>query len=186
MKTKHFIAALALVAALFSAGSANAYPKQGWYVGLGAGANFLQNIDVTSKAVTNRLESDPGFLLDGSVGYGFESQLRPEFEIAYRRNSVGKATGTGAGAASGSFNSTAFMGNLMYDFQTQTGLTPYIGAGVGGAFVGANDAGQVLGGNLLNNQPFEFAYQGIAGLSYELSERLDVTADYRLSVTNCG
>ena len=186
MKTNNVIgklAAAALVAALFIPGSAQAYPKQGWYIGAGAGVNFLQDNDAKIGATTNRIEADPGLLLDGSVGFGFENQFRPEFEIAYRRNTVDKVSGAGAGTPTGNFDSVAFMGNLFYDFQTQSGVTPYLGAGIGGVFIGANNAGRVFGGNLFNNQPFEFAYQGIAGLSYELSERWDLTADYRYFAT---
>lgn len=186
MKTNLLIgklAAAALAIALIIPGSAQAYPKQGWYIGAGAGVNFLQDNDAKIGATTNRIEADPGFLLDGSIGFGFESQLRPEFEIAYRRNTVDKVSGTGAGTSTGNFDSVAFMGNLFYDFQTNSGVTPYLGIGAGGALIGANDAGRVFGGNLFNNSPFEFAYQGIAGLSYELSERWDVTADYRYFAT---
>ena len=185
MKTKHMIgkfAGFALAIALLLPGAAHAYPKQGWYLGVGAGANFLQDNDVKIGATTNRIEADPGFMLDSAIGFGFESQLRPEFEIAYRRNTVDKNSGAGSGAPSGNFNSVAFMGNLFYDFQTNSGLTPYLGLGVGGALIGADDAGTVFATKLVN-QPFEFAYQGIAGLSYELSERWDVTADYRYFAT---
>ncbi len=185
MNMKHIIgtfAAVALVVGLTLPGAAQAYPKQGWYLGVGAGANFLQDNDVKIGATTNRIESDPGFMLDGSIGFGFENQLRPEFEIAYRRNTVDKTSGTGAGVANGNMNSVAFMGNLFYDFQTNSGLTPYLGLGAGGALLGADNAGVVFG-TTLDNQPFEFAYQGIAGLSYELSERWDLTADYRYFAT---
>lgn len=177
------IAILVFGFALFLPTLVHAYPKQGWYIGAGAGVNFLQDNDVKIGATTNRIETNPGFLLNGSVGFGFESQLRPEFEIAYRRNTVDKNSGTGAGTATGNFNSLAFMGNLYYDFQTQSGLTPYLGVGIGGALVGADDAGRVFNGAVLTNQPFEFAYQGIAGLAYELSERWDATADYRYFAT---
>ena len=185
MKTKHVIgklAVLALAIGLILPGVAQAYPKQGWYLGVGAGANFLQDNDAKIGATTNRIESSPGFLLDSAIGFGFESQLRPEFEIAYRRNTVDKTSGTGSGVARGNMNSVAFMGNLFYDFQTQTGLTPYLGVGVGGALVGADDAGIVFS-STFDNQPFLFAYQGIAGFSYELSERWDITADYRYFAT---
>ena len=185
MNTKHLIGKVAVVAlaiGLMLPGAAQAYPKQGWYIGVGAGANFLQDNDVKIGATTNRIESDPGFLLNGSLGFGFESQFRPEFEIAYRRNEVDKTSGPGSGASTGNFNSIAFMGNLFYDFQTQSGLTPYLGAGIGAALLDADNAGRVFNSSLDNNR-FEFAYQGIAGLAYELSERWDVTADYRYFAT---
>jgi outer membrane protein OmpA-like peptidoglycan-associated protein len=117
--------------------------------------------------------------VSGSVGYGFESQFRPEFEIAYRRSTVDKVSGTAASSGNGFYQSAAFMGNLLYDFDTRTGLTPYFGGGVGGALVSADKAGGVLAGTTLDSEEFVLAYQGIVGMSYEISERLDLTADYR-------
>jgi OOP family OmpA-OmpF porin len=178
---KH-LAALALIAVMALPGLAHAYPKQGWYSGIGAGVNFGQDTDVTLGGTTNTMEFDPGFALSGSVGFGFENQLRPEFEINYRRNTVDQNSGPGSGAPNGFVDSVAFMGNLFYDFDTRSGLTPYIGAGVGGALVSADNAG-IVNGTSLNEQPFLLAYQGIAGLSFELSERIDATADYRYFAT---
>jgi outer membrane protein OmpA-like peptidoglycan-associated protein/outer membrane protein W len=176
-------AALALAIALLLPGAAQAYPKQGWYVGLGGGVSFEQDTDATIGGVTNKLEFDPGFALSGDIGYGFENQLRPEFEINYRRNTVDKVSGPGAGLRNGHISTVGFMGNLFYDFDTRSGLTPYIGGGAGGALISGDRAGFIVGGASIDNQDFQFAYQGIAGLSYEISERLDATADYRYFAT---
>lgn len=177
MKLHKFLP-LALVAALAVPGIAQAYPKQGWYVGVGGGLGIQQDSDAKIAGTKDTLEFQPGFVLSGSVGYGFENQLRPEIEVNYRKNNVDKATGTGSGTATGNYNAIGFMGNLFYDFDTRTGLTPYIGGGVGGALVGADNAGTVVGTSL-DTREFQFAYQGIIGFAYELSERWDVTADYR-------
>lgn len=175
---KYQIATIALAAALVLPGMAQAYPKQGWYVGIGGGVGFQQDSDATVAGVTDKIEFDPGFVVSGAVGYGFENQLRPELEISYRRNNVDQVSGPFSGAKSGNFNAIGFLGNLFYDFDTRTGLTPYLGVGAGGAFVGADNAGTVASTSL-DTQELTFAYQGIAGLAYELSERWDVTADYR-------
>ncbi len=173
------IAAAVSAALLIAPQLADAAPKQGWYLGMGAGAGFLENSDVKSGGVTNKLEFDPGYVFSGSVGYAFDNNLRPEFEINYRRNNVSKATGATSGADTGSEDAIGFMGNLFYDFDTRTMLTPYIGAGLGGALVGADNAGSVFSGDNIDRQPFMFAYQVIGGLAYELSENLDATIDYR-------
>jgi outer membrane protein OmpA-like peptidoglycan-associated protein/opacity protein-like surface antigen len=176
---KHALAAFALAAVLMAPGFAHAYPKQGWYAGLGAGVGFQESTDAVAAGVSNNLSFDPGYVVSGSVGFGFENQFRPEFELAYRNSSVSEAKGPGAAGGTGNFNSIAMMANLFYDFDTRSGLTPYIGIGIGGAFVGADSAGSVFTGNTIDDQPFTFAYQGIAGFSYELSERVDATLDYR-------
>lgn len=173
------LAALAVAVLLMAPALAEAYPKQGWYVSGAGGVSFQDDSDATIGGVTNSIQFKPGYVVDGSVGYGFENQLRPEFEISYRHGNVDKVTGAGAGSRSGNENAIGLMGNLFYDFDLRTGLTPYLGVGVGGALVSADHAGQIVGGAELDDQQFEFAYQGIAGVSFELSERLDVTADYR-------
>ncbi len=177
------VAALVLTAVLALPGIAEAYPKQGYYAALGGGLGFETDSDATVAGVTNRLEFDPGFTLSGSAGYGFENQLRPEFEISYRKNKVSKVTGTGAGAKSGHYDAIGFLGNLFYDFDTHTGLTPYLGAGAGVALVQAENAGTIVGGTTLDSQETTFAYQAIGGLAYEITERLDITADYRYFAT---
>ncbi len=181
MKSNKF-AALGVVAAaaimLALPGTAEAYPKQGWYTGVAGGVGILEDSDATFGGITNKFEFKPGFAISGSVGYGFENQLRPEFEIAYRRNVVDQISGVGAGSGTGNFNTLAFMGNLLYDFNLHNGLTPYIGGGLGLGLVGADGAGNFIGGQLDSEKP-RLAYQGIVGVSYEIYERLDFTADYR-------
>ncbi len=179
MKSLKFAALAALVAALALPGVANAYPKQGYYVGLAGGIGLQQDSDATIGGIKDQLQFSPGFAVSGDIGYGFENQLRPEFEIAYRKANVNKVTGPVSGPnTTGNYNSIDFMGNLFYDFDTHTGLTPYVGIGAGIALTGADNAGTVVG-TTLDSQETLFAYQGIAGLSYEISERLDATADYR-------
>ncbi|MBI3419000.1 MAG: OmpA family protein [Proteobacteria bacterium] len=175
---KYAFAAVAVAALLLLPNFAQAYPKQGWYLGTAAGLNIEQDTDVKSGGITNRLFFDPGFAVSGSLGYGFESQFRPELEVTYRRNTLDIPHGPGASSAHGNFNSVAFMGNLLYDFNTNSGFTPYLGVGVGGALIDAQKAGIVFGGNTIDEQDFQFAYQGIAGASFELSEHVDLTADY--------
>jgi outer membrane protein OmpA-like peptidoglycan-associated protein/opacity protein-like surface antigen len=176
---KYALAALTLAAVLMAPGVSQAYPKQGWYAGLGAGVGFQESTDATAAATTDNVKFNPGFVVSGSTGFGFENQLRPEFEVAYRKSTVDSVTGPGAGGGSGNINSIAFMGNLFYDFDTRSGLTPYLGVGIGGAFVGADGIGSVFTGDAIEGSPFQLAYQGIAGFSYELSERVEATLDYR-------
>src|SRR5262249_5232201 len=152
MKKQVLVAAI-LASALLAPGFAEAYPKQGWYTGIAAGVGLQESTDATLAGVTNHLDFNPGFAVSGSVGYGFENQLRPEFEINYRRSSVDTATGTGAAGGTGNFSALGLMGNLFYDFDTGTGLTPYIGVGIGGAFVGADGMGSVFSGNLIDGSP---------------------------------
>lgn len=62
-----------------------------------------------------------------------------------------------------------FFGNAYFDFQNNTALTPYVGAGLGAGFI-SNDRGHVI---------TAFAWNVGGGISYALSERLDADLGYR-------
>ena len=94
----------------------------------------------------------------------------------------------------GSLNVTTGMLNVLYDFRqfippSRFPIRPFIGGGVGGAFVQTKAFGSqsnVPGGYIgaentkFDNDKPAFAYQGIAGLTYEISPHfaLDVTGRY--------
>ena len=72
------------------------------------------------------------------------------------------------------------MANLLYDFFPGATVTPYIGAGVGAAFVDANIQGCSLCLTM-------FAYQGILGVSFAATEALRIGVEGRYyGTTNPG
>jgi OOP family OmpA-OmpF porin len=112
---------------------------------------------------------------------------------------------------SGERTSNSIMTNLIYDFGTWgwnwwVPITPHIGAGVGASHI--NDsasvsnftlrnpigapivpatplsvAPQTFGGTLLHGNSWEFAYQAIAGLRFNLSPAVSLDIDYRYMAT---
>ena len=87
-----------------------------------------------------------------SMGWQFHPMVRAEVEAGYRGNSDAHIY-------------TALV-NGFYDFKNDTRFTPFLGAGVGYANVNAGGADD------------SFAYQGIAGVSYELCPQWALTAQY--------
>jgi OmpA-OmpF porin, OOP family len=65
-------------------------------------------------------------------------------------------------SAGGKVGQLTVMANLLYDFMPTSVITPYIGAGAGVAFVDSNSS---LGST-------QFAYQGMVGVAYNVSEQL--------------
>ncbi len=65
-------------------------------------------------------------------------------------------------AINGKVGQVAVMANILYDFMPTSVITPYIGAGAGIAFVDSNSS---LGST-------QFAYQGMLGVAYNVSEQL--------------
>jgi OmpA-OmpF porin, OOP family len=140
--------------------------SSGFYVGAEGGLNWLLN--------DNSSSFDTGFAVGGVVGYDF---VGPRFELegVYRGNN-----GRANFANSGTFNQLAFMANGYYDFLAGATLTPYVGAGIGLAFV---DGAPGDGCSLCNT---EFAYQAIVGMGWNADSRLRINLDARYHGTTGG
>ena len=100
-------------------------------------------------------------IFGGGIGYEWNNWFRTDFTAEYRTKAAFKATGrftefcAGGGncfdVTEGNFSSAVFMANAYLDLGTWWCLTPYIGAGVGGAYdritgvqdLGVNSAGTV-------------------------------------------
>jgi OOP family OmpA-OmpF porin len=173
-----------LAAALLCSASAAALAQQtsGLYLGLGAGANFARDADISGTGISTEGSFDTGWAGIGSVGYGFGNGLRLELEMGYRDNDVDGLSGqTGA---SGSVNVLSGMLNLLYDIPTGTAFTPYLGVGGGYARVKAEGLGPVAAGPVtVDDSDDVFAYQGIIGVAYGLTQNLKLGLDYRYFAT---
>src|SRR5262249_29159154 len=72
---------------------------------------------------------------------------------------------------------TPMLGELVFKLPLKCGLTPYVGGGVGGVL-----STLYMRGFAINSwdQDFVLAYQGMAGLKYNLNEKLAVGVAYKL------
>lgn len=148
-----------------------------FYGQLHGGVVFSPEYDFTITApgldpdsVEGAFGTDAGFAAGGAIGKFLTENIRAEAEVTYRQVGIDSimvddfviSVGDGGG-----LSSIALMGNGYFDFNFGGPITPYVGAGVGAAFIGGE----------LNDTVF--AYQGIAGLSLPVSERSAVGAEYR-------
>ncbi len=147
-----------------------------FYLGLGAGINFMPDADIDGMGIGTEADYDTG--LAGAITLGFKRAdgFRSEFEIAGRTNDVDQLQGMGS--ADGDVDALTFMGNILYDFQRFGKFKPYVGFGVGLARV-RFDGVRPIGGGLINDHDMALAFQGIAGMSFELTDRFEVFGDYR-------
>jgi outer membrane protein OmpA-like peptidoglycan-associated protein len=161
--------------------AAQAQPVSGLYVGAGAGFNFHQ--DANGDGARIRFDDIGGVGL-ASIGWGFGNGLRAEVEGNYRQNSVDTVTSGGRRIGnSGYLNNYGVMVNALYDFNMGA-LSPYLGVGVGYGWVEAKGMRLSAPGvsGRIDDTDSQFAYQGIAGVSYNLSSMvpgLAATAEYR-------
>ncbi|MFN4089300.1 MAG: OmpA family protein [Alphaproteobacteria bacterium] len=155
--------------ALPSAAVAQQAENSGFYVGAGGGYNHKSKADIEGGAIDGKIDYRGGWGATVTAGYAFGGP-RVELEGAYRRNTAKDCPVAGC---DGAMRSTSAMVNALYDFDTGTPLTPYAGVGVGAARTKVSDIGSRT----------VFAYQGILGVSYALTEEVKAFADYRYFAT---
>ena len=157
----------------------SAQPTPGPFLSVSGGVNYLLNQDLSGfPGGFSEVQFDIGWAAIVAGGYRFENGLRPEIEVGFRQNDVDKLKVGGRDlSGSGTERTLDFMGNLIYDFDLGGPIIPYIGVGIGGAQVDVDSLG--AGGTSFNDRQLAFAYQGIVGVSYKISEALEAFADYR-------
>jgi len=139
--------------------------------------SFAQNTDesayISGHAGGNFApDFDPGFAVGGAIGYKSGNHFRIEGEVAFRTNEVKGSNSI----LSQDVSALSLMGNAYFDFNFNSPLKPYIGAGVG--FADVRSTIKILGVKFSENDTV-FAYQLMAGLGYEISPKTTLTLGYR-------
>ena len=156
-----------------------------FYIGAEAGWTGLPYQTDTIPGVTSAtVQFNSGF--NAGVRGGYEwGAWRFEEEYSYRQNGVANSFAGASYAikgASGNRHTNSVMTNVLYDFTVGWPITPHVGFGVGAVEV--FDGLKVPGiGQLFNNSTWQFGYQGIAGIRYNLSQALTLDLDYRYLAT---
>jgi OmpA-OmpF porin, OOP family len=163
------------------AAQTHATPK-GWYLSLGGGVSLPEDaITVVTPpggpAATNPIEFDTGWAVMGSVGYRWDSNWRLEFELAFRSNDWERTLG---GTNNGDHSQFSQMLNVAYDIELTDRMNLTLGAGIGGSLVSFEENATVR----TYDDDYLLAGQLMAGLSYQVSNRLELFLDYRYLVTD--
>jgi OmpA-OmpF porin, OOP family len=184
---KALLAATALIA--LSGGAAFAQDEGNWYFGVGLGANWLDDVDSSYDPplwIPSEEEFDTGWVMTGALGYRWD-HWRLEFELGYRDNTLegfSFPTGIGPNPAGGDVAQFSQMVNALWDLPFGDNVTFSIGGGIGGAMVKTQYTAITFPGSTLivDGDDYVFAYQGIAGLSIDISDRMQLFAEYRYFV----
>jgi OmpA-OmpF porin, OOP family len=168
------LAGVALAAGLFAAAPVSAEMSNGLYFSGGGGLNWLRDADTSRNGVSQTLRFKTGDIEALALGYGLGNGIRLEGELGHRGSSL---NGT-----EGRVTAWTLMGNALYDFDLGWPVTPYIGAGVGGARINA-DSVRSAAGTTVNDSDTRFAYQGIAGMAYDITSNLKLDLSYRYLAT---
>ena len=129
-------------------------------------------------------EWDPGFIFSGVIGTKLEDGFRAEGEFFYSNASLKQVSGSWNGRTfntervQGDISSTAILGNIVYDFKSNSRLTPYGMAGIGMSLLSLNDlnASNIA---MANDMDLVAALQVGAGFSLDLDKKTKIDIGYR-------
>jgi opacity protein-like surface antigen len=157
---------------------------QGPYVSVQVGSTWLEDADNAFKAFPLQFttEYDLGFNVGAASGYDY-GLWRAEIELAYRQNDLDTLAALGSSFnAGGDLSALSLMLNGFVDLPTPGPLTPYLGGGLGMAWVSANDV-TADGDPVVDDDDAVFAYQLAAGLGWELMPKVTLDLGYRFFAT---
>lgn len=136
------------------------------------------------------------FSIGGGIGYQINKYLRADLTADYLFSSrfTGQTTGTCGGVPCSSVDVSSYsaflmLANAYVDLGNWHGFTPYVGAGIGGAFVKWADLRNTVGGITTvheGSKNMRFAWALMAGTSYCLTKRLKLDVGYRFTRIHGG
>lgn len=168
-------AVLTLTAAGFSEASAQSfepYPA-GYYIGAQGGYNLIHNPDLDGDTFNASTDTSGGPVGLFSLGYDYQSPWRAEIEAGYRSNGIDDVESV---TATGDIDAFTAMANIYYDFDLDA-FSPYVGVGVGAAYLKANSISPV-NGSTVDDDDVTFAGQLMIGAAYQVSESVALTGQY--------
>ena len=187
MKKLWLLCLIVLVSTQLSAAATAADRDPGYYANLGAGYIKVEKVSVVDAAIpmgTAALSAADSIEFVGSLGYLYDSGLRTEFEISFRRNGVDDAIALPEalpleGEVETDLRTLGGMVNMLYDFETNSHVLPFVGGGLGVADVNARN--ESVG---WTDSDTAVAFQGLAGIEFSLSADLSVHGGYRFFATS--
>jgi len=158
--------------------------NDGVYVrGEGGWTNIDDNSFATGAGTVSNKYEDDGYSYGAAIGMK-KGPMRYELEGLHQESDVKSNSLAGAPLAGsgGTAELNAAMANVYYDFGNGR-LKPYIG---GGAGIAEMKMDNISGGGatLMDDSDSVLAYQGMAGVSYQLNPCWSVNAEYRYVGTN--
>lgn len=162
------------------AGNAVAAQIDGWYVGLEGGASWVDDWSHTNNGLARTSTFETGWVGLATVGYAW-NHWRIEFEAGYRDNDLESYlnnVGAPIPGSAGTLWEATGMVNALYDLSLTDKLALSLGVGAGGDFSNTQLT-LVSPGGTAEDDTWNFAYQGVAGINYMVTRRTQLFIDYR-------
>jgi opacity protein-like surface antigen len=187
LKKLWLLCLIVLVATHLSSAATADDRDPGYYANLGASYIKVEKVSFVDTAVAAgaaALSAAEGVDFVGSIGYLYDSGLRTEFEISFRSNGVDDAiaipdAASFAGEQETDMRALGGMVNMLYDFETASGVLPFVGGGLGVADISARN--ERIG---WTDGDTAVAFQGLAGIEFALSGDLSLHGGYRFFATS--
>jgi len=162
-----------------------------WYVHGDIGPAFMQDVDMTEflgPVSGAEVEFDPGVQFGAGAGFFFTDWLAVEGQLGFVTGYIDRISGIGpADVNDSSMTQVPFLINLILQYPTRTGLVPYIGGG-GGVSYSSLDMDEVTDYATYyvdgSDSDAVAAYQGFAGLRYQLANDIELGVVYRYLATD--
>jgi OmpA-OmpF porin, OOP family len=153
---------------------------EGWYLGLGAGWDHLNDPRVVGDGIDGRLNTKDTAIVAGTFGYKFpDMPFRIEAETAWDRHSTGDfTTGAGSFASNGHAEVRSLMVNGLYDVHIAPRLKLSVGAGAGAGNDRIKFDNPFGAGEFRTDSDTHFMWQAIGGLAYSLTPSWDFFTEY--------
>ena len=171
---------ISLVSFLVFSVSAHAQDS-GNYIAFGLG--ITETDDTSFQVAPGTIDTEFDDDWNYSAAYGWKrGSYRFEGELVVGEDDVSSHTLNGGApldGPTGGINMAGILANGYYDFSTASALTPYVGAGLGLAMIEAEGFGVDAIPDVLDDDDTVIAYQIMAGIGYDLSDRTSLFAEYR-------
>tara|TARA_R110000868_G_scaffold42434_2_gene143569 strand:+ start:1920 stop:2678 length:759 start_codon:yes stop_codon:yes gene_type:complete len=172
------------------------YDKAGaWYLRGDIGYVVTNDYEVTYSGSAGEQEFlnedfDDTWLIGVGIGYKFNSFFRADLTLDYRANWEFEANTECIGTCPTTYNEefgsasmTALLANIYLDWDNSSSFTPYIGGGLGVAYVnlGKHFARNVSGSysGFDGNGNWNFAAAATAGVTFDVTQNFSIDANYR-------
>jgi opacity protein-like surface antigen len=173
----------------------------GWYIRghIGMSNQFFDGLesDLFDIPFEHGWYDDGGFdsapIFGGGIGYQFNDYLRGDITVEWRGKSdfyaldwlraTGPASPITTNEYTGKKSELVFMANGYYDFASFSGITPYVGAGIGASYNTIShfrDLNAQTGGTAYADDESEWnlAWALHAGLGFQATERMTIDLGY--------
>lgn len=148
------------------------------YIDADVGTSLPQNFNIRVVGFEEPARFNPGIRGDLSVGYNFSQHFAAELQAAAIWNSVGDLNGQPVANIGSTDDIYQFpvLANLIYKTPVKKGFSGYLGVGAGGVATIFDATGYHA---RESDSDFTFAYQGMAGVKYQVAPNVDVGIGYK-------